>query len=177
MTRRASRIAIGVALAALAGCAAPSETPEDVARGFWAAIEARDLETARSLSSAPSQRRLDALFGDRLIEAMSFGETLRNERSAVVETSMRRPGASPPIAFDTHLVQLDGAWRVDAEQTAADLRQATFATAIDEVKESLREGQRVMSEVLEQGAREASEALRRAIEEMEDALGGPPPSP
>lgn len=167
--------AIAAVLSLAAACVPASQSPEEVARGFWSAIEASDFEGARALSTAPSERRLHALFGQRIFQDVSFAETLTNEDSALVETALAGPEGAPTIAFNTHLVRFDDGWRVDPEPTAADLRRAAFAAALSDVQESLREGQRVLSEALEQGARDASEALRRAIEDLDRALGAPPP--
>ena len=158
-------------------CGAPpvaSDSPEAVAEEFWSAIEARDLAAARALSVAAKARQLDALFNDRRVQSVFLGETLSNEASAIVHTSLVEPGNERALEFDTHLERFDGAWRVDIEQTAAEIRTAGFASAIDEVQDALREGERVIAEALEQGAREASQALRDALDEMDRALGRPP---
>jgi hypothetical protein len=169
--RRAGLAAIGLALA----CAQASGSPESAARAFWSALERGDASAAQAISTAPSASRIEALFGSREIESVAFVRTLASDDAAIVETALTMPGEHPPVAFQTHLVRADGAWRVDAEATAEALRRAAFASALGEVQEGLREGQRVVSEALEQGAREASEALRQAVEDADRALGNAPP--
>ncbi len=164
---------IAVSSGLLIACSELDDSPSKAAIDFWRAIESRDLQAARAVSTAPSERRLDALFGDRIIKEVSFGETLRNERSALVETILEGPVGDTPLEFNTHLERFDRGWRVDAEATASAMRKAGFAAALDDVHEALREGERVMTEVLEHGAREASAALQRALENLEDALGAP----
>jgi hypothetical protein len=173
--RSAYRVLVWVVVVGLGACAAPTDGPEVVARAFWEAIDTGDFEAARVASTEPTQRRLELLYGDRRFSAFQLGETLSNEDAAQVETTLvLERNERNPIRFDTHLVQREGAWRVHAEETASELRRAAFAAAVDDVQDSLREGQRVMSEALEEGAHQAAEALREAIEELDGALGPPP---
>ena len=53
-----------------------------------------------------------------------------SENRATVETIFLGGGSSRRVAFDTHLVQVDGVWRVDLPATADELGRAQ-ASAVD----------------------------------------------
>jgi antirestriction protein len=156
------------------GCSGLLEKPERVAGDFWAAIQSENWEVAIELSTAPNARRIERLFGSRKIGAVSIGQVLTNESSALVETSIVDPDGRP-LSFNTHLTRYEDSWKVDLHETASELRRASFAAVLEDVGEALQEGGLALSEALEQGAQEASEALREAMEELERELRGVSP--
>ena len=167
---RTAALALAVALAAGVGCPLIEAQPEDTARGFWEALVADDLAAARGLSTAPSEERLAALLGRTDLKAATVGAALRNETSALVETTIFEASGAAALAFNTHLARFDSGWRVDAEATGRALRQARVAAALGNLEEALEEGGRVLEEAIEQGVREAGDALREALEEIDRAL-------
>jgi hypothetical protein len=142
------------ALAALAcGGGAP---PERVARDFWRGVERGDPGLAcRPLPDGAGVREV------------SFGETLENERSALVETSLTRLGAEGElrVTFYTRLARADAGWQVDCDATRAELQKSAFVGSMREFGDALGRGARELGEALDEGVREMNRALR-------DALGG-----
>jgi hypothetical protein len=148
------------ALAALA-CGDGAAPPDRVAREFWQSVERGDPAVAcRPLSGAAEASEV------------SFGETLENESSALVTTSLTRRSADGElrVTFYTHLVRADDAWQVDCDATSAELKTAVLAGSMRELGDALGRGARELGEALDQGVREMDRALREALEGEE-----PPP--
>jgi hypothetical protein len=148
-------------------CGGAPETPGDVSRGFWEAIQSRDLDAARELCTAAGARRLETLFRDESIESATVGQVFTSETTALAQTSLSTSEGGPPLAFHTHLIRAGRAWKVDADETAREMKRAAIAASVQGLEDALREGAELLGEALEQGAREASEALRKGLEELE----------
>ncbi len=150
-----------------------SDSPEDVARGFWETMRVGDREQAATFVTDSSLRLLDdGMLPDR-IEKILFGEVLRNESAAVVRTSMltRTDDIDLNIVFHTHLVLQQGDWRVDLVATQQEVSRSTFAAGMKFFGEAVGRGIEEFGQVLEQGAAEVSDAIRDAIDELGKAEG------
>jgi hypothetical protein len=145
-----------LALATLACGGGPP--PERVAQEFWRGVERDDP----ALACRP-------LPDDARASEVSLGETLENESSALVETSLTRLGAEGElrVTFYTHLARADGAWRVDCDATRAELAKAAFVGGMREFGDALGRGARELGEALDEGVREMNRALRDALEGSE----------
>jgi len=149
-------------LAALAGlgCGGAAK-PDQVAQEFWDGVE-RGEPTA---CGAP-------LAGEAELRDVALGETLDNEASALVSTSLTRRTAEGElrVTFYTHLVGSNDGWRVDCDATRAEIQKALFVGGMREFGDALGRGARELGEALDQGVREMDRALREALEGEE-----PPP--
>jgi hypothetical protein len=169
---RTRRIIPQLVVAALVLCCSGTrETPGDVTRNFWAAIQSRDRDAAREFCTVASALRLETLFSDESIESAMVGQVFTNETTALAQTSLSTSKEGPLLSFNTHLTWSDRAWKVDADETAREMKRAAIAASVQGLEDALREGAEVLGGALEQGAREASEALRKAIEEFEREIG------
>ena len=168
-----------LALAALAlACNRVDDAPRHVADEFWSAVQREDYETARALSGEAGESSLRELAGTHRIETVAFGETLRSESKALVETTAVLAPRDIEVTFHTQLVQVDGGgWRVDLPATRRDLTRQTLAASFEQVRESLRGSTDRLMQEFEKRAVEASETLREALEELEKDLSSPPPPP
>ena len=118
-----ARVALLAALAALSACGEPA-SPEEVALEFWTAAAARDYAVAAPFSTATHASDVAASLGSFSPGgSLSIGEALRSENRALVETTFLG-NANERVAFETHLVQVDGVWRVDLAATADELGSA-----------------------------------------------------
>jgi hypothetical protein len=116
-----------VALSALAACG-EGASPEEVALEFWTAAAARNYAVAAPFSTASRASDVAASLGSFAPEGSpAIGEALRSENRALVETTFLGHAPSERIAFETHLVQVDGAWRVDLDATAKELGRSAPA--------------------------------------------------
>ena len=157
-----------------AGCGLQDDPPDEVTRRFWSAIESGDREGARELASSESVRlvepTLEELSTEGAIESVLVGESLSNEESAMVATTlvMLQEGRELDATVQTHLVREDGHWRVDLAASRAELRKGVFVAGMREIGEAVGEGVEEIGEAIREGAREMEEALREALESLDD---------
>ena len=146
-----------------------SPGPDRVAAEFWDAVRVGELDRARTLSSRTSDDLLGQWQGRFSIEEIELGEALRNERSAIVNTSLvtMRGEFELRMSFQTHLVREERQWRVDVDRTRQDFAKAAIASAAARVRSAISEGMYELGEALEKGLRELEESLREALEDPE----------
>jgi hypothetical protein len=173
--RRAAPVLLALAALALACDRFDADAPRHVADEFWSALQREDFEAARALCGETGENGLRELAAAHPIETLAFGEILRNDTKALVETTAVLAPRGVEVSFHTHLVHADGAWRVDLPATRRDLTRQTLAASFEQVRESLRGSTDRLMQEFEQRALEASETLREALEELEQGLGGAPP--
>jgi hypothetical protein len=174
-----------VTILALAFCAAGCErfdsAPREAAGKFWAALASADVAAAQALADPADpeeERALRELLEQHPFASYELGETLRGDATALVETRARLAGErASEIAFHTHLARDGAGWRVQAAETRREVVRAALAAAVEDVKASLQESARHLSDAVERGALEFSEALREALEGVERELSGAPPPP
>lgn len=142
-------------LVAALACGGSTAPPDQVAREFWQGVERGDpgLE-CRPLADGVEAREA------------SVGETLENESSALVTTSLTRRTAEGEVrvTFYTHLARGEDGWRVDCDATRAELHKAVFAGSMRELGDTLGRGARELGEAIDEGVRELDRALREALE-------------
>ncbi len=160
-------------LALVLGCGVLGESPEEVSRQLWAALQLQDSEAAGALCTTPDVERLEAFVRDRPVEAVTLGQALTNESEALLETTIvHSQGKS--LSFNTHLRRVDGSWKVIPDATLKEMRRAAMEASMDELDDALREGLQIVGETLEKGAREAADALRQAMEQLHQQFGTGP---
>jgi len=171
MRIRGTLTALALACVAL-GCGMPPATPQQVTERFWEALRTDDLAAARSLATAATARRIDAIHESAVIEEVLLGEALRGETSAIVRTSLATTGPSGlhHITFDTTLARENDAWRVDVAETQRALTSAAFASSVQQLGDALGDGVEQFGQALESGAAEISQAIREILEEIERDL-------
>ena len=105
-----------VTVLGLFSCGAPPAPPDDVAKTFWEAMRAEDLEAAANEVTHESAHLLDSEDVPDSIDTILVGEVLSNERSAIVRTSMatRDEGVSLNVVFNTHLAREGDRWKAAA---------------------------------------------------------------
>jgi len=159
-----------VVIAAISlACQPPPDPPEAVTERFWTAIRTGDLETARDLATAASVDAVDTIEPDRPIERVLIGETLRDETTAVVRTSVvtHRDEGEVRSSFDTHLAWNGESWRVEVEATRRDWTAATFSASMRLLGQALGTSLAELSEAFEEGAAELMQSINEALEESE----------
>ena len=174
--RAACQATLALVLLAAFACDRFDDTPREVAAQFWSALEARDFAAAGRLSNATGEAALRKLSDELPLRNVTLTQILRNESTALVETSGRLADHSLELTFNTHLSQRTGGWWVDVHATHRELRRTALAAAFEDIQEALSQSADRLVEEFEQQALEASEALREALEELKRSLGDEPPS-
>ncbi len=142
--------------------------PTEVATQFWDAVHAEDLDLAMEHASLLSSDLRDWAEGYEIVEFV-LGETLRNERSATVETSVLTALGDFEMhpRFLTHLVREDDVWKVDVDETQRDLAKGVVAAVTARVRGALAEGVHELGAALEEGLRELEKGMQNALEDLE----------
>jgi hypothetical protein len=163
-------VALALWLVVGPGCGLPEDPPEEVTRRFWGAIESADGEAARAFASAASGRLVEPMLREVSIEGVLVGESLRNEESAIVATTLVTVAEENEldVTFHTHLVREEDRWKVDLAASRAELRKGLFVAGMREIGEAVGEGVKEIGDAIRQGALEMEEALREALEGIDD---------
>ncbi len=137
-----------------------------VAKGFWTAMNKKDIQTARSYATKESGDKLQMKDTDAAANCtVTLGEVRAEEDKAAIETVLL-PHEGPTISevqMQTILVKEDGQWKVDAEQTMRPL----LRSGIDEVVQGFGKAkEEVPREGMEGMGRSATEDIQKGIAEM-----------
>lgn len=161
-------------LAALAlGCAPDPNGPEPTTARFWEAVAAGEFATAAELCDRASPAEVRQIANTHPFGRVTLGEPLHGEAQARVPTQLTLDGEGRELSFDTHLVEIEGKWRVDLRATRRALTRELLAASLEGIHEALRERGEAFVEEFEARALEASEALRETLEELEKSLRDP----
>ncbi len=159
--------------AALLGtaCGAAGD-PHAVAEAFWTASKDGDMELAKSYVAEGGSASIDE--SGSSIGDFSLGETAIDGDRATVETTMVSAGEqSIELAFTTVLVQQDGGWKVDLDQTSDDMMKSLFGTTMGELTKKMGEAMGdAMGEAMKGMAEGMAEGLKAATQTLGDSLRG-----
>ncbi len=150
------------------GCGGGGNEATDVARGFWDALEEGDIETAKTFattSSASSLKMTENMDG-KDVEVV-LGEITEEGSSTMVETTVNTKNGEDTmsIPMQTVLVEQNGEFKVDVEQTMMSL----FGSAMAEMMKGMGEA---MGEAMQGMGEEMGEAMQEGIESMGGTRSG-----
>lgn len=161
-----------IACLTLLACGDKSDDPGIVAEDYWAAVQQGDEATIKRLSLSKEPSAETSVFtskttieGDKISE-IRFGDVVIDAADARVPTTIipgpeSQPGRSEvlEISFDTHLVKVEGEWKVDKSDTDNNMMTAAFTAALG-----------AMGEAFSEGIKEAAEGIGEAISEGMGAM-------
>lgn len=155
--------------AALLGtaCGAAGD-PHAVAEAFWTASKDGDMELAKSYVAEGGSASIDE--SGSSIGDFSLGETAIDGDRATVETTMVPAGEqSMELAFTTVLVQQDGGWKVDLDQTSDEMMKSLFGTTMGGLVEKMGEA---MGDAMQEMVEGMAEGFKAATQTLVDSLKG-----
>ncbi len=152
-----------------------------VAQGFWDALNARDVQAARSFATRESGASIhikDAEGPDAKKCAVSFGNVKIEGDKAVIETSLQTQG-EPAIPMQTILVQEDGQWKIDASQTMMSVFGGMMGEMVKGLGKALEEGLKEMGKSMVEGLQKGAQETVQTSDGAPDAipLKQEPPAP
>lgn len=139
-----------------------TEDPLAVARGFWDAMNASDIQTAGLYITKESRDTLQMKDTDATANRkVTFGEVRTEGNKTSIETTIQPyPEATEPdIRMQTVLVKEDGQWAVDAGQTMASMPGGAMGAAIQGIGTTIKAGVGV-------GTEEGEKTPAAGIQEM-----------
>ena len=154
----------GMMLGSLSGCGSSGDSPEDVADSFWTALQNHEMTLARSYATPETADMLNNADNDEDVE-VTLGVTTMKDGEAHIQTTMKgtEEGQSMDIAMTTVLVQHEGNWRVDVNQTMMSI----FGGAMGEMMDQMGEAMQDMGEAMADGMQEAMENMGESFEMQE----------
>ena len=126
-----------------------------VAKGFWDAMNAKDIQAVKSYVTKESAGKLHIKEEDTTSSCkVDFGDIKIEDNKTTIETTMQTyDGATEfQVQMQTMLVKEEGQWKVDAEQTMMSM----FGGAMGEMMKGL-------GNVLEEGFKKGFEEMGKSI--------------
>ncbi len=128
-----------------------------VAKGFWDAMNAKDIQAARSFVTKGSADKLQIKDKDTTASCkVTFGNIKIEDNKTTIDTTMQTNDGTTEfqVQMQTILVKEEGQWKVDAEQTMMSM----FGGAMGEMMKGL-------GKALEEG-------FKKGFEEMGKSMAG-----
>src|SRR3989339_445409 len=128
-----------------------------VSKGFWDAMNAKDIQAARSFVTKESADKLQIKDKDTTASCkVAFGDIKIEDNKTTIETTMQTNDGTTEfqVQMQTILIKEEGQWKVDAEQTMMSM----FGGAMGEMMKGL-------GKALEEG-------FKKGFEEMGKSMAG-----
>lgn len=142
------------------------EVPLAVAKGFWDAMNAKDIQAVRLHATRESGDKLQMKDTDTTGNGtVTFGEVKMEDNKATIETALQTHNGTttPEIPMQTILVKEDGLWKVDAEQTMMSVFGGAMGEMIQGLGKAMEEG---LGKGMEEVGRSMAEGMQKGIEVM-----------
>ena len=158
----------------LAGCLFSSESQNAVAvtEAFWTAVQNKDMEKAKQLSTWESAEYLKFVQSDK-INAQRFetGEVKVTNKSAEVATVLYGGNKGDvKIPARTVLVRVDNDWRVDVQKTMGSMVSGAMGAVVNELNDFMQESLKGVDKALSQGIDELGKALDQGLKQLQEDL-------
>ncbi len=148
----------------MSGCYG-NKTAQEVAKHFWNAIKAQDIENARRYSTMTSRNSIDLSDWSFSVTVVTFGKILIDGDKTTIETTMQiqKNDSEETIPLQTILNNENEVWRVDYLQT-----KSTFnvSNAFCEMLNNMRGFGKELTENVDKSLEE----LKQKIPEIEKKL-------
>ena len=142
-----------------------------IAKGFWDAMNAKDIEVARSYTTKESGAGLQIKDNDDTTNCKAtFGGVKIEDNKATIETTLQGHNDTSPfeVYMQTILVTENGQWKVDASQTMMSVFGGAMAEAVKGLGNAMAEGFKKGTE--EMGTL-MTEGMKKGVEEMTPSKG------
>lgn len=172
----ASALIIVLSILLVSGCT-DIQSPKQVSKKFWEAVQKRDMETAKQLSTWESVDYLKYLKVDKLHpERFELGEEMLGEDSAQISTTLytsRQGQSGVKVPGVTVLVKIEQGWRVDVKQTLSTVVKETVNNVFEQLNGLMQEGVSELDKVLSESMSELGKALDQGAKELRKELNKP----
>lgn len=120
-----------------------AESPLTVAKGFWDAMNAKDIQSVMSHTTKESGDKLRIKDNDAITDGkITFGEVMVEDTKAIIKTATQpyRGTTTSEAQMQTILVKEDGQWKVDVDQTMASVPGGAMGASVQDVGQTAEEG-------------------------------------
>ena len=157
----------------LSGCMS-AKSPRDVGNEFWKAVQSRDMESAKQLSTWDTVDYLKYLKGEKLHpERFELGEEMLSESRAEISTVLftsRQGKSGIKVPGVTVLVKIDQGWRVDVKKTMGSVVKKTVNNVFEQLNGFMKEGLNELDKSLSESMNEIGKVLEEGAEELKKEL-------
>ena len=154
-----------------------TQSPADVSKQFWNAVQSRDMETAKLVATWDTVEYLKYLNTDKLHpERFELGEQMIGETRAEVETVLYtskfgQTGVKLPGI--TVLVMTDKGWRVNVKKSMTSVVKYSANSVFDQLNGLMQEGIQGLDQTLSEAMNELGNTLEQSAEELKRELAKP----
>ncbi len=169
-------ISLAIVATSVSGCSQP-DNPKDVSKQFWQAVQERDMEMAKQLSTWDTVDYLKYLKTQKLHpERYELGEVMLGETRAEVTTVLytQKQGKSGfKVPGITILVKTDKGWLVDVKKTLNSVVKHTIDNVFDQLNGFMQEGVKELDKSLSESMGEIGKALEEGTQELKKEFSSP----
>lgn len=145
-----------------------------VAQGFWNAVNANDIQAARSYVTKESMDKLQIKNTDAPTNCkITVGEAKTEDNKTIIETVMHtyHGTTGSEAQMQTILVNEDGQWKVDADQTMMSMFGGAIGemTQTSEVKPDIIPQKQEMATISEVSEQNKAQGTQKSTEEITQA--------
>ena len=143
-----------------------AESQLAVAKGFWDAMNAKDVQAARSFVTKESADKLHIKEEDTTASCkVDFGNIKIEDNKTTIETTMQTNDGTTEfqVQMQTILVKEEGQWKVDAEQTMMSMFGGAMGEMMKGLGKALEEG---FKKGFEDMGKSMAEGMQKGLEVM-----------
>ena len=153
------------------------DSPSDISEQFWKAVQDRDMEAAKQVSTWDTVDYLKYLNTDKLHpERFELGDQMIGETRAEVATvlytsKLGKSGIKLPGV--TVLVKTDQGWRVNVKKSMTSVVKYSANNVFDQLNGLMQEGIKGLDESFSEAMNELGSTLEESAEELKRELAKP----
>lgn len=143
-----------------------AESQLAVAKGFWDAMNAKDVQAARSFVTKESADKLQIKEKDAAANCkIDFGDIKIGDSKTTIETTMQTYDGTTElqVKMQTILVKEEGQWKVDADQTMMSMFGGAMGEMMKGLGKALEEG---FKKGFEEMGKSMAEGMQKGLEVM-----------
>jgi Zn-dependent alcohol dehydrogenase len=149
-----------------------SQNAVTVANAFWQAVQDKNMEKAKELSTWDSAQYLKFIESDKL-QAQRFetGEVKILDQTAEVATILYGSTTGDvKIPVRTILVRVENDWRVDVQKTMGSMVSGAMGAVVNELNTFMRESLKGVDQALSKGIGELGKSLDQGLKQLQKDL-------
>jgi len=169
-------ISLVIVATGVSGCSQP-DSPKGVSEQFWKAVQKRDMETAKQLSTWDTVDYLKYLKTQKLHpERYELGDVMLGETRAEVATvlyTQKQGNSGFKVPGVTILVKTDKGWLVDVKKTLNSVVKHTIDNVFDQLNGFMQEGIKELDKSLSESMGEVGKALEEGTQDLKKEFSSP----
>jgi len=176
LTRRLSALFFVFVFIGLTACSG-SDSPESVSADFWEAVQDRNMEKAKQLSTWDTVEYLKILKAKNFHpERFELGDKMAGDSRAEIDTTLyttKQGKSGIKVPGVTVLLKTDQGWRVDVKKTLGSVIKYSVNNVFDQLNGLLEEGVKELDKTISESVNELGQTLKDSADELKKELNRP----